>query len=184
VKLIRLACAAGGILVSGGCAADHLTAPPQPSARTVRVAGSGSPLYVIDGQVYTGDAAGRSVDPDRIANVEIVKGPRAVELYGERAVDGVVIITTKEHAAGGGLAGVAPRSGSGQIRIRRGSALSGDPLVLVDGRAVPAAALQDISADQILDIEVLKGSAAVERYGDRASQGAIVVRTKHVDDVL
>jgi TonB-dependent SusC/RagA subfamily outer membrane receptor len=174
---------AGGILVSGGCAADHLTAPPQPSARTVRVAGSGSPLYVIDGQVYTGDAAGRAVDSDRIANVEIVKGPRAVELYGERAADGVVIITTKDRAASGGVA-VVPRSGAGQIRIRGSSAISGDPLVLVDGRAVPAATLHDIAADQILDIQVLKGSAAVERYGDRASDGVIVVRTKHADDVL
>lgn len=181
MKLIRLACMAGGILVSGGCAADHLTAPAQPSARTVRVAGSGSPLYVIDGQVYTGDAAGRAVDPDRVANVEIVKGPRAVEMYGERAADGVVIITTKDHAAGGALAGVTPR---GEIRIRGSSPISGDPLVLVDGRAVSVATLRDIATDQILDIQVLKGSAAVERYGDRASQGVIVVRTKHADDVL
>ncbi|HSU15820.1 TonB-dependent receptor plug domain-containing protein [Longimicrobium sp.] len=183
VKVNRLAFAGVFVLVSGGCAPDRMTAPQQPSARSLRVTEHGSsaqPLFVVDGHILT--SGGRDIDPDRIANVEIVKGTRAVEMYGDAAANGVIIVTTKEAAARGGHDAVVQREG--QIRIRGSNAITGDVLVMVDGRAVPAATLQDIAADDILDIQVLKGAAAVQQYGDRAAEGVVVVRTKRVDDSL
>ncbi|MFT3903445.1 MAG: TonB-dependent receptor [Niabella sp.] len=53
--------------------------------------GSNTPLYIIDG-VY-GDI--NMVDPADIALVEVLKDASAAAIYGSRAANGVVIITTK-----------------------------------------------------------------------------------------
>ena len=85
----------------------------------IRIRGSNSvslsnePLYYIDGvridatsDGYAYDIGGQStsrindLNPDDIENIEIVKGPSAATLYGIQAANGVVIITTKQGAAG------------------------------------------------------------------------------------
>ncbi len=53
--------------------------------------GSNSPLYVIDG-VY-GDI--NLVDPSDIASVQVLKDASAAAIYGSRAANGVVLVTTK-----------------------------------------------------------------------------------------
>ena len=53
--------------------------------------GSNTPLYVIDG-VY-GDI--NMVDPADIASLEVLKDASATAIYGSRAANGVVLITTK-----------------------------------------------------------------------------------------
>lgn len=72
--------------------------------------GNNAPLYVIDGMpissnadlstgnsVTGSDIANRAVDidPNDIANIEILKGQAASALYGIRASNGVIVITTK-----------------------------------------------------------------------------------------
>lgn len=54
------------------------------------------------------------------------------------------------------------------------------PLVLVDGEVQdePAGVLERMSSEEIASIEVVKGEAARERFGDRGAHGVIVVRTK------
>ena len=87
------------------------------------VAGSNSPLFVVDGipidnsssttvdaptdPVSSRGAGGvtnsnRAIDinPDDIASVTILKGPAATALYGIRAANGAVIITTKRGVSG------------------------------------------------------------------------------------
>jgi hypothetical protein len=54
-------------------------------------------LFVVDGQVVT-PGPGLTlpgIDPDRIADIQILRGPQAVELYGPAASSGVVLITLK-----------------------------------------------------------------------------------------
>lgn len=53
--------------------------------------GNNTPLYVIDG-VY-GDI--NTVDPADIASLEVLKDASAAAIYGSRAANGVVLITTK-----------------------------------------------------------------------------------------
>lgn len=53
--------------------------------------GSNTPLYVIDG-VY-GDM--NMVDPADIASIEVLKDASAAAIYGARAANGVVLVTTK-----------------------------------------------------------------------------------------
>ncbi|GAB4339050.1 MAG: TonB-dependent receptor [Flammeovirgaceae bacterium] len=82
----------------------------------VRIRGSSSisasnePLYVVDGMIITsenfqGTSVQRNnplaeINPSDIASVEILKDASAAAIYGSRAANGVVIITTKKGKAG------------------------------------------------------------------------------------
>ncbi|MDB4875457.1 MAG: putative outer membrane protein [Gemmatimonadetes bacterium] len=64
------------------------------------------PLYIVDGVVLEGGADnGRSpiadINPQDIESVEVVKGAAASSLYGSRAGNGVIQITTKSGSRGG-----------------------------------------------------------------------------------
>ena len=54
------------------------------------------PLYVVDGVPYN-----VTVNPDNIQSIEVLKGPSATAIYGSRASNGVILITTKEGTKGG-----------------------------------------------------------------------------------
>ena len=74
------------------------------------LSGSNQPLYVIDGvpmtnsAVYSSDGlnngydfgnGANAVNPDDVENMTILKGAAATALYGSRAANGVILITTK-----------------------------------------------------------------------------------------
>lgn len=58
--------------------------------------GSGSPLVLIDGQVR----GINDVNPEDIGSMEVLKDAGATALYGARANNGVILITTKKGKAG------------------------------------------------------------------------------------
>ncbi len=55
-----------------------------------------TPLYIINGNVYTGDIS--ELDPAIIQNIEILKDASAKAIYGSRGANGVVIIETEAGA--------------------------------------------------------------------------------------
>ena len=98
------------------------TASGQPGAATTfRIRGTGtlnasaSPLYVIDGVATTSSNYSKnasdantttsilsSINPQDIESITVLKDAAAASLYGSRAANGVVIITTKTGKAGQG----------------------------------------------------------------------------------
>lgn len=87
----------------------------QPGAKaTVQIRGVGSingnvePLYVIDGvPVVSGDKSQimstnvlTAINPDDIESMTVLKDAAATSLYGSRAANGVIIITTKQGKSG------------------------------------------------------------------------------------
>jgi TonB-linked SusC/RagA family outer membrane protein len=102
--------------------------------------GQSSPLYVIDGviisnvalpsggNIITAAAAGGNssnqdnpvnrladLNPNDIENIEVLKGASAAALYGSKAANGVVVITTKRGRAGENHAEVTQRIGFAQV---------------------------------------------------------------------
>jgi len=57
------------------------------------IAGSSQPIYVIDGAIMGGDIS--NLSPDDIETITILKGANAAALYGSRAQNGAIIVTTK-----------------------------------------------------------------------------------------
>lgn len=53
----------------------------------------GRPLIIVDGKEM---AAGQSLglDPERTQSVELLTGPQAVAIYGQRAADGAIVFRT------------------------------------------------------------------------------------------
>ena len=74
------------------------------AAATVQIRGIGSvnsstaPLYVIDGVPYTSLLSGFNMAD--VENLTVLKDASATALYGARAANGVVLITTKQGKAG------------------------------------------------------------------------------------
>ncbi|TCO07688.1 carboxypeptidase-like regulatory domain-containing protein [Natronoflexus pectinivorans] len=54
----------------------------------------GKPLIIVNGLVFTGDIS--SLNPGLINSTEILKGDAATSIYGLKAVNGVIIISTKD----------------------------------------------------------------------------------------
>ncbi|MFD3001151.1 SusC/RagA family TonB-linked outer membrane protein [Pontibacter toksunensis] len=74
------------------------------SSANVRIRGIGSvnasssPLYVVDGVPFDGTIS--SISTDDIASVTVLKDAAASALYGARAANGVIMITTKKGSGG------------------------------------------------------------------------------------
>lgn len=66
---------------------------PQVRIRGINTFGNSSPLYVVDG-VPTGDI--NHINPNDIANMQVLKDAGSASIYGARAANGVIIITTKK----------------------------------------------------------------------------------------
>ena len=58
---------------------------------------SSSPLYVVDGTAYDGYL--NAINPNDIESMTILKDASATALYGSRAANGVVMITTRKGAS-------------------------------------------------------------------------------------
>ncbi|MEX2336178.1 MAG: TonB-dependent receptor [Fulvivirga sp.] len=66
---------------------------PQVRIRGINTFGNSSPLYVVDG-VPTQDI--NHLNPNDIANMQVLKDAGSASIYGARAANGVIIITTKK----------------------------------------------------------------------------------------
>ena len=58
---------------------------------------SSSPLYVVDGTAYNGYI--NAINPNDIESMTVLKDASATALYGSRAANGVIMITTKKGAS-------------------------------------------------------------------------------------
>jgi TonB-linked SusC/RagA family outer membrane protein len=115
--------------------------------------GQSSALYVIDGILVSNSAISSGVgaisaagsasqdnpvnriadlNPNDIENVEILKGPAAAALYGSKAANGVVVITTKRGRAGTVAVDVTQRVGVAQLSNKLGSRRFGSRQEVMD----------------------------------------------------
>ena len=63
--------------------------------RGANTLGNNDPLYVIDGIPTTRPEVFQNMDPSTIASVQVLKDASAESIYGARASNGVIIVTTK-----------------------------------------------------------------------------------------
>lgn len=97
------------------------------------LSGNNQPLYVIDGIPMNDAGFGSSnsnnageysrsdygngiadINPDDVASISVLKGPNAAALYGSRASNGVILITTKKGSQNQGLGVTYTSSYQGQ----------------------------------------------------------------------
>lgn len=103
----------------------------------------------------------------RVSSQEIVKTPSQSAIQAiQGKVAGVSIVTNDEPGA------------NPSIRIRGlGTVLGGrDPLYLIDG--VETAGLNGLNPNEIASIDILKDASSLAIYGQKASNGAVIITTK------
>ena len=79
------------------------------------ITGNNSPLFIVDGVAVSNASHGTTetggwdfgsaiadINPEDIATMTVLKGPNAAALYGSRAANGVIIMTTKKGSSTGG----------------------------------------------------------------------------------
>ena len=53
-----------------------------------------------------------------------------------------------------------------------------NPLMIVDGKEVEGQRIEDFDTDTIESINIFKGDKAIEKYGDKAKNGVVIIKTK------
>src|SRR5438876_427300 len=90
------------------------------------------PLYIVDGIIVNGGLP--DINPEDIDNVEVVKGAAAASLYGSRAANGVINITTKSARRALEGATVHFRNEAGTNDIERDFGIAQRTALLMDER--------------------------------------------------
>lgn len=129
---------------------------------------------VLEEVIIAGVAAGTSkkkmsVSVSKVKSDDIAKVPQSsVSTALQSKVAGVNITSFNG----------SPGSGA-NIVLRNATNLAGSnsPLILIDG-VIVTTSLADINADDIQDIEIVKGAAASSLYGSKAGNGVIVITSK------
>ena len=82
---------------------------------SIQIRGTGSinassaPLYVVDGIPFSGTIA--SINPNDIESLTVLKDASAAALYGSRAANGVIMITTKRGSDGRAIVNLKAQAG-------------------------------------------------------------------------
>lgn len=113
----------------------------------------------------------KQIDSKDIKEVRVFRGAKATAEFGEKAKNGVVVITTKgdsKESNGEVVKNVA-------VRL---SDRSDNPLYVIDGVVQESSSSKDIDPKSISSIKVLKGEAAIKEYGEKGKNGVILINLK------
>ncbi|MFT3936022.1 MAG: M56 family metallopeptidase [Chitinophagaceae bacterium] len=167
---------------------------------------SPKPLYIVDGKTMPEGFTINELDANSIAAITILKDKTSTVKYGSQGMNGVILITSKDKKLTEAKAQQPIIKWEDPISIQKVendstvSMKTGDEtgfvevffkkngirynpqnvLIVIDGTALPAdAQLNDyVKQDNIEQIVVTKDKSAVDKYGDRAKNGVIEVKTK------
>jgi TonB-dependent SusC/RagA subfamily outer membrane receptor len=76
--------------------------------------GSGSPLIIMDGQIR---GSLSDINPEEIESMEVLKDASATAIYGARASNGVILITSKRGKAGVSSVSVKIKHGTNYLNV-------------------------------------------------------------------
>jgi TonB family protein len=153
------------------------------------------PLYILDGEIID-KAKLDKIMAEGIESIEVYKDKSATDKYGDKAKNGVIVITSKKNqgATNGNKEGDVKVVGFGKMAdfkpsdpafiSNEGVAIrpidpKNPPLYVLDGTIVDKAAIDALNSNKdIASIEVLKAKSATDLYGDKAKNGVILITSK------
>lgn len=86
-----------------------------------------APLVVVDGMIYYGDLA--DINPQDIESFDILKDASSAAIYGARASNGVILITTKKGLKGKPVISISTSTGISYISPAHYDLMSGDEFI-------------------------------------------------------
>ena len=127
-------------------------------------------LFVVDGKIVSKKEA-EAIDPNTIESVTVLKGESAVKKYGEKArefsnslsFNSVVVIKIKDKK---------------NANIIYENVTAKAPLYYLDEKKISKDEMNQIPPGNIESINVIKGDAAIKKYGEKAKYGVIEITMK------
>ena len=150
------------------------------------------PLVYIDGKEAVGEEALSSVSPERIKSISVMKDKAAVEVYGERGKDGVVLVdllTEEEYQNKQKFPKPTKVRTESESPKKSHFYMGGShdeewhvaqakkkPLVIIDGKeALEEDAISKLAPDRIKNFTILKDKSATDIYGERGKNGVLII---------
>lgn len=128
-------------------------------------------ILLVNGQEVSPEIF-RAIDPQRIQSVTVLKDQAALAKYTtDKSKTGIIQVKLKKEDQASDI----------NIPTIRFDSQPSKSLVIIDGKAADATAVQALSPSQIKSIKVLKGQQAVDLFGEAAKNGAICVSTRSAE---
>ncbi len=136
---------------------------------------SDEPIYIIDGKVVTKEEL-EDVDSDDIKSLHILKGKSAVEVYGNSAKNGAVILQKKDAK---GWTIDHDKKSNFKVEYEFFDTDDDDaPLIIMDDKVITKKEMKTMNYNLIDKIEVIKDKRAIEIYGDKGKNGVVIIDSK------
>lgn len=130
-----------------------------------------APLYILDGEVLPKNFDLNNINPNDIATVDVLKGDGATQIYGDKGKNGVILISLKKE--------ISEKQFHKNQQDAAGLAAKPNTLYVVDGKLMDAEFnSSNLDPETIQTINILKGKAALDKYGAKGSEGVIEIRLK------
>lgn len=120
------------------------------------------PLYILDGKEIS-SAEMKTINTDNIKAVNVLKDESAIKKYGEKGRYGVVEISTKSNS----------EETASLLKVQ-----VSEPVFFLNGKTITKEQVDRLDKTSIESIDVLKGEKAVEKYGEKAKNGAVEIKLK------
>ena len=128
-------------------------------------------ILLVNGQEVSPEIF-RAIDPQRIQSVTVLKDQASLAKYTtDKSKTGIIQVKLKKEEQASDI----------NIPTIRFDSQTPKSLVIIDGKAADATAVQALSPSQIKSIKVLKGQQAVDLFGEAAKNGAICVSTRSAE---
>ena len=128
-------------------------------------------ILLVNGQEVSPEIF-RAIDPQRIQSVTVLKDQASLAKYTtDKSKTGIIQVKLKKEEQASDI----------NIPTIRFDSQTSKALVIIDGKAADATAVQALSPSQIKSIKVLKGQQAVDLFGEAAKNGAICVSTRSAE---
>ena len=128
-------------------------------------------ILLVNGQEVSPEIF-RAIDPQRIQSVTVLKDQASLTKYTtDKSKTGIIQVKLKKEDQASDI----------NIPTIRFDSQTSKALVIIDGKAADATAVQALSPSQIKSIKVLKGQQAVDLFGEAAKNGAICVSTRSAE---
>lgn len=153
-----------------------------------------SPLYIVDG-VEMDDIS--EIDPNNIQYINVLKDKKAVELYGKKGKNGMIVVSLKKKSSVSNAKPLIDENGDfsymatdsvitnndqmelfgNQIDLS-GMPRENQPLYFIGDKEITSSDMEALNVNDIKFVTVLKDESAVEKYGERAKNGVVIIKVK------
>lgn len=129
------------------------------------------PLIIVNGKPATSEYL-KTINANDIESMTVLKGEDALDAYGKKGQNGVITLTTKPYKTIKG----SYKNVETDIELPNEDNI----LYILDGKEISKPDLVKVySKETVSSIAVLKGKEAIEKYGEKGTNGVVEVISKN-----